>query len=61
MMNDYEKDQIEKAVAAINATYRRVLIADNYEGYEFRQLEAALKLMLKELDKKGFLPINYQS
>lgn len=51
-MRDYEKAQIEKAVATINNTYKRVLIADLYEGYELRQLDFALKLLLKEVDKK---------
>lgn len=51
-VRDYEKAQIEKAVATINNTYKRVLIADCYEGYELRELEKALKLLLKEVDKK---------
>lgn len=51
-MRDYEKAQIEKAVAVINSTYKQVLIADNYEEYDLRQLEFALKLLLKEVDKK---------
>lgn len=51
-MRDYEKAQIEKAVATINNTYKRVLIADCYEGYELRQLDFALKLLLKKVDEK---------
>lgn len=51
-MRDYEKAQIEKAVAVINSTYKQVLIADNYEEYELRQLEFALKLLLKKTDEK---------
>ena len=51
MMN-YEKDRIEKAVKTINNTVNRVLIADLYEGYELRELEKALKLLLDEVDKK---------
>ena len=51
-MSNYEKAQIEKAVATINITYKRVLIMDLYEGYELRQLNLALKLLLNEVDKK---------
>ncbi len=51
-MFNYEKAQIEKAVATINSTYKRVLIMDLYEGYELRQLNFALKLLLNEVDKK---------
>lgn len=51
-MLDYEKERIEKAVRTINNTVRRVLIADCYEGYELRQLEKALKLLLEEVEKK---------
>ena len=51
-MRDYEKAQIEKAASTVNNTYEEVLIADNYEEYEIRQLEFALKLLLKEVDKK---------
>lgn len=51
-MRDHEEAQIEKAVAIVNSTYKRVLIMNLYEGYEFRQLDFALKLLLKEVDKK---------
>lgn len=51
-MLNYEKEKIEKAVRTINNTVNRVLIADSYEGYEFRELEKALKLLLEEVDKK---------
>lgn len=51
-MLNYEKDRIEEAVRAVNAHYYRVLIGDCYEGYEVRQLEKALKLLLEEVDKK---------
>lgn len=51
-MRDYEKAQIEKAVATINNTYKRVLIADLYEGYELRKLKESLTLLLEEVDKK---------
>lgn len=47
-----ERDRIEKAVKTINNTVNRVLIADLYEGYELRELEKALKLLLDEVDKK---------
>lgn len=51
-MLNYEKEKIEKAVRTINNTVDRVLIADCYEGYELRQLEKALRLLLDEVDKK---------
>lgn len=51
-MLNYEKAQIEKAVATINNTYKQVLIMDCYEEYELRQLEFAMNLLLKETNKK---------
>lgn len=51
-MLNYERERIEKAVRTINSTVHRVLIADLYEGYELRELEKALKLLLEEVDKK---------
>lgn len=51
-MLNHEKERIEKAVKTINNTVNRVLIRDCYEGYELRELEKALKLLLGEVDKK---------
>lgn len=51
-MNSQEKERIEKAVKTINNTYKRVFICDLYEGYELRELEKALRLLLAEVDKK---------
>lgn len=51
-MLNYEKDRIEEAVRTINIHYNRVLIADVYEGYEWRRLKEALELLLEEVDKK---------
>lgn len=45
-------DKIEKAVQTINVTYKRVLVADCYEGYELKKLIESLQYLLNEANKK---------
>ena len=45
-------EKIEAAVRSINAFYRRVLVADLYDGYELRKLIESLSYLLDEAEKK---------
>lgn len=51
-MDTRDIPKIEKAVEAVNAHYKRVLVCDCYEGYELRKLREALAFLLAEVDKK---------
>lgn len=51
-MDTRDRQKIEKAVKAVNSNYMRVLIMNCYEGYELRELRAALALLLEETNKK---------
>lgn len=51
-MKEGRKQLIEEAIKTINLTYKRVLIANLYEGYEYRKLEEALRILTEELNNK---------
>ena len=41
-MDTRDNHRIERAIEAVNAHWKRVLIVDRYEGYELRKLRDAL-------------------
>lgn len=51
-MTEERKQIIEEAVNTISRTYKRVLIANCYEGYEYRMLKEALRILAEELNNK---------
>lgn len=51
-MTEERKQIIEEAVKTVNLTYKRVLIANLYEGYEYRRLKEALRILTEEVNNK---------
>lgn len=51
-MDNNKKQLIEEALRTISWTAPRVLIANCYEGYEYRRLKEALKLLTEEVNNK---------
>ena len=51
-MDTRDNPKIERAIDAVNAHWKRVLIADCYEGYELRKLRDALVYLLSETYKR---------
>lgn len=51
-MTEKKKQLIEEAVNTISWTYKRVLIANCYEGYEYRRLKEALRILTEEVNNK---------
>lgn len=51
-MEEKKKQLIEQALKTISWTAPRVLIANCYEGYEYRRLKEALKLLTEEVNSK---------
>lgn len=51
-MEDGKKQLIEEALKTISWAAPRVLIANCYEGYEYRRLKEALKFLTEEVNNK---------
>lgn len=50
-MANVNKEKVAQKIKDIERTYRRVLILDCYEGYEYKKLKEALEYLLEEVNK----------